>query len=576
MILLHQLLFFQKNRQTFNTILTIRILVVVIVTSTLSRVERQYKQQQGHYIPQAVTKFVVSSFETVDNTASRRFGRHTARTKLVPFMTYKYRFRKQQQLFQQQERIFSIGTTLHQAIDENDSDDDKNNENSGSSSSNNNIDIMRQLLENVWNKSTMGEIPTTPDNAVYECVQALRRYYKNSDTHDRLFYIDILLPQYDIEYNNNKVYDEILITEFCIQFIQQLQVPTFKNSVVLYKDHNTVQSIQRIINARYNNKIENNSIDNDNVKQQLFETNNIVGGAEEEVRNDDIFYSDFDDLAVVDEENDNSNSSNDDIDTFRKSLIQSWSSDKENNGINENDAKKSISNNNPNEEQLLPALSQQQPDEGPLYRILSLFNKDVQISNGVDMEEDVINALKLNDNLLSVLQGSDLVIFVSSMTKEEMIAIRAILMKYTNIKMILFMNCKIDLPYDVLRRYPKPIILYSILPLIGQIKTSLNENINLTTKQKQIQPKIVVLRRYPNDWEVYVDLGSSNKMNKNIKEEDRIGFECIASISDDDIVVQRNQNRSTQQSASTRRGPSMEWIQSVVQKYIQNQQQQNQ
>ena len=59
----------------------------------------------------------------------------------------------------------------------------------------------------------------------------------------------------------------------------------------------------------------------------------------------------------------------------------------------------------------------------------------------------------------------------------------------------------------------------------------------------------IELRRYPRDWEVYVDVGGEDNAG---------GFQLAASIPDGAVPID---------------GPSMEWLREVVQRYLQSRQQ---
>jgi hypothetical protein len=385
------------------------------------------------------------------------------------------------------------------------------NDNSGSSdsgSSPSSFEEMRQLLENSWNVTIMGRTPTNPESAVDECVDAMQRLLKqkHEDNDDKIVYfIDILLPQYDISYGD-KIYDEVYTAEFCTQFIQHLQIPT----VLVYRDQQSVNTISRILNARKSTKIL------DKEEGQPVEYDDFVS---ESMQNDDPNIFDF-----------------------RKSLMQSWettasTADEENSNIPDEEKIQ------PDKERIDTTISSNSQQQTKLcYRIGSLFGS-ATISKGADMIEDVMMAIQMNDGL--PLDHEQMMMIVSPISKEEMYAIRAIVNKYNEAKgkkvLIIFFNCKLQpMPQEIIRGET----IYSLLPLIGKRK----ESSTLNTSRSPYQPKVVVLRRYPHDWQIYVDLDD--------------GFNCIASISAQDVKL----NRLSQQ-----RGPSLEWIQTVVQRYMQQQ-----
>ncbi len=350
---------------------------------------------------------------------------------------------------------------------------------------------MRRLLENSWNMPTMGRIPTTPENAVDECVDAMKRLVQENkveNNDNNIFFIDILLPQYDISYGD-RIYDEIYTTEFCTRFVQQLQIPT----VIVYRDHTTVNTISRILNSRSDlNRNDKSEYRNENIVDStpLMESDDFDPEA---MQNDDPTIADF-----------------------RKSLMQSWDT-----------AKSTVDERNtviPDEEKIPVEPDEEQQQQSSLYyRIGSLFG-NATISKGADMIEDVMMAVQMNDGL--PLEHEQMMIIVSPFSKEEMYAIRAIVDKYNRVVKdrkltIVFFNCKLQpIPQEIIRGQT----VYSILPLVGSRK----DISSLSASRSQTQPKVVVLCRYPYDWQVYVDLGQGD-----------VGFYCIASISVQDVKLNR-------------------------------------
>lgn len=403
----------------------------------------------------------------------------------------------------------------HQADDDS-NDISKSRDSDASSSSSSAFEEMRRLLENSWNLPTMGRIPTTPENAVDECVDAMKRLVqenKVASNDNNIFFIDILLPQYDISYGE-KIYDEIYTAEFCTQFVQQLQIQT----VIVYRDHTTVSTISRLLNARgdFNRK--------DKSKERIENTIDSTPMMEFDDFDQEVMQND--DPAVAD---------------FRKSLMQNWGT-----AINTFDENSTVI---PDEEMVPVEPSEElQQQESLYYRIGSLFG-NATISKGADMIEDVMMAVQMNDGL--PLEHEQMMIIVSPISKEEMYAIRAIVDKYATGRAvkdrkltIAFFNCKVQpIPQEIIRGQT----VYSILPLVGSRKDISSSS----ASRSPTQPKVVVLCRYPYDWQVYVDLGQGG-----------VGFNCIASISVQDVKL----NRLSQQ-----RGPSMEWIQNAVQQYINRQ-----
>jgi hypothetical protein len=82
--------------------------------------------------------------------------------------------------------------------------------------------------------------------------------------------------------------------------------------------------------------------------------------------------------------------------------------------------------------------------------------------------------------------------------------------------------------------------VYSILPLVAQPVEVEGNPLATPPKRDASPPKVVVMRRFPRDWEVFVDAGR--------------GFE-LAETAPSGTAMQR--------------GPSMQWISRAVKRYLQ-------
>jgi hypothetical protein len=140
----------------------------------------------------------------------------------------------------------------------------------------------------------------------------------------------------------------------------------------------------------------------------------------------------------------------------------------------------------------------------------------------------VVNALRLN--ALSEEDENNLII-LSAVSREEMVAVRILVDKYEGEKNIILVNCKLDPLPNELRRGET---VYSILPLLAKQKGGGNND------DAPAPPKIVVMRRNPSNWEVFVDVGD--------------GFQLAETVS---VVNER-----------TARGPPMDWVTNSVQRYL--------
>ena len=80
------------------------------------------------------------------------------------------------------------------------------------SSSNDELESMRRLLESSWNSDAMGEVPSDVNAGANEAYSAI---LSASDRGINIFFVDLLLPSYDVTQGSN-LYDEVLSVEYCI------------------------------------------------------------------------------------------------------------------------------------------------------------------------------------------------------------------------------------------------------------------------------------------------------------------------------------------------------------------------
>jgi hypothetical protein len=213
-----------------------------------------------------------------------------------------------------------------------------------------------------------------------------------------------------------------------------------------------------------------------------------------------------------------------DVESFREQLMSGWD------GV-ETTTEEPLEPSTPEKASETPNPKEKETEEIPLkrYRLSSLFGSS-NISQGAYMMENVAEALRANALLE---EEEENLIILSAISREEMIAVRILAAKYANQKSIVLVNCKLDpLPRELLGAQT----VYSILPLILRRKDD-----GQSSGDKTSQPKVVVLRRYPKDWEVYMDVGS--------------GFQLAATAPSN----QRNE-----------RGPTMEWVDEVVRRYLES------
>jgi hypothetical protein len=370
---------------------------------------------------------------------------------------------------------------------------------SSSGDSEKNVDDMRRLLESSWNAATMGIVPTNADSAADATVGSLQTAMERGST--SIFLVNILLPQYDIS-RGDLLYDEVLAVEFCIALANRIEG---KSSIVV-RDDKTVQTVTRILDARERDRLQSGNID---VKDEDDDDDDDDSKALES-KDDVEFYDDFADFE-----------SSGDADSFREQLMSTW----------ETPAVEAASPRAPIDEPTPVANEAQQLSKR--YRLASMLGDATTIYMGDDMINDVMKVVAANAQPKA---DEDTLIILSAASKEEMIGVRVLAAKFEGKKTIILVNFKLDpLP----RELKKAETVYSILPLIARATVSELNIFGSEPKEDPKPTKIVVLRRYPRDWEVHVDSGN--------------GFELAASVPAGQVG---------------RNGPSVEWIAGRVKQHL--------
>lgn len=357
----------------------------------------------------------------------------------------------------------------------------------------------------------MGQVPSDARVAANEAFSSI---LSASDKGVKVFFIDLLLPSYDVT-QGSTLYDEVLAVEYCIALADCLK----EKSLILVRDDKTVQTVNRILNLRQRNMpppetdpliLVDNELTNDDDEEN--EEQNVVPAT--------------DDTILENMENESTRSS--EVDLFRQQLMTSWTVD-DNGPKLENEQNKVLpagQNISRTSRGKLPPMNLTPQKR---YRLGSLFG-DARISDGPDMMEKVVEALRANalpnDN-------EQTLVILSAVTREEMVAVRSLVTKYGAHKKIILVNCKLNpIPKEL---YGAETV-YSILPLIAK---GTNANSQASPADGKILPKVVVLRRYPGDWQVFVDAGK--------------GFK-LAKTAPNDL--------------SNKRGPPIKWVQQSVQEFM--------
>ena len=334
---------------------------------------------------------------------------------------------------------------------------------------------LRRALEESWNTSKMGRVPIDPEAAAKEAhssilqaaggTKAADGSIEETDGMNGIFFVDLLLPSYDITQvvEGTSLYDEVTAVEYCIALAD-----CFKGKTqILVRDNRTVQTVTKVLKARE--------------ERERQEKENVSDG--DVVFGDGNFVDNSDETLLEDESEDIDSDPEDD---FRAKLLASWNDESapSEDGIDLTSSKKT---------QEIETLD----DPSKSYRLASLFG-DRKIIQGADMASYVIQAVR--ENALA-RDEEDNIIILSAIGADEMVAVRGLVAKYESQKKIIMVNCQFQpVPRELLAAET----VYSVLPLAGKKKSSDGSD---TSDDENPPPKIVVLRRYPKDWEVFVDVG---------------------------------------------------------------------
>lgn len=185
-----------------------------------------------------------------------------------------------------------------------------------------------------------------------------------------------------------------------------------------------------------------------------------------------------------------------DVDAFRKQLMSSWESDATEVTV---DASEENISPNPTPSVAVPitkADDTTSSSAGESHRLWSVLGDD-EISSGTDMFTDVIEAV---DKHAILVDSEDALIILSPYDTADLIGIRRIIARYGMTRTIIVVNSRMEtLPQEL-----NPAVLaYGLLPLVARAKGSGDA---AGGDDGEAGPKVVVMKRFPKDWEVFVDV----------------------------------------------------------------------
>jgi hypothetical protein len=275
-----------------------------------------------------------------------------------------------------------------------------------------------------------------------------------------------------------------MAVEFCVALAKCLQGKT----EILVRDQKTLSIVEKVLNTR----------------ERLDDVDRSM--------EDDEDY--FDDEEDEDDTNDYESppgtsveiSLDEDVDSFRQRLMSGWHGNNNNSQRTEKECFDTLPF--PSEEPIShPSSANFNPrQKTKRHRLASLFGSAQISSKSPDMPQDVVHAVRNN---AMPMKDEENIIILNANGEDETVAIRALVDKYHKERKIILVNCQFSqMPTEL----QKAQIVYSILPLVVKEKET---GRNLSVKgYKDGSSKVVVLRRYPKDWEIFIDIGNGFKLVK--------------------------------------------------------------
>lgn len=402
------------------------------------------------------------------------------------------------------------------------------------------LEAVRRMLESSWNTEQMGQVPANPQAGASEVSEAIMNAVDSRNV--GVFYVDIILPSYDISQGED-VYDEVTAVEFCVALSECLEGKT----QILVRDRKTLDVVEKIFKARERYAetttiVDENEYDDDDNDEDDPDDPFGSGGGDD----DDDDYDDDDDILLVQDDqqtldessvgtNPVSSEPKSEMDSFRQQLSLNWDYDVTASDNNDSSKGTNRADNSPasGSNQKKTKAKKAPPSTGKMYRLASLFGNAMFGMGGSDMADDVIQAVRLN---AMAEEDEENIIILSPVGPDEMIAVRGLVTKYAEEKKIILVNSKLQpTPRELLSAET----VYSILPLLARGKGPSTSPSNNGENNVPISPKVVVMRRYPRDWQIFIDVGD--------------GFD----LAETKTVTQAN-----------KRGLPSEWIANCVEKYL--------
>ena len=403
----------------------------------------------------------------------------------------------------------------------NNDDDDDDDENGGFDDNNNlkNDDNTRQdtlgsILESSWNQPSMGTVPTTPINAAIAATDCMSNAMSTKNYN--VMMIDLRLPSYVI-LEGQRFYDTMAVYNFGVELATRMQNRGLvRKSLILVRNGMVCEEIERVINRQ----------------QQL--------GAERLVTSSKKIYDD-------DHENDN------DYDDEEDNLLRKWTKEQEpTEKLMSSWESSSLSTNSENENSSIDLTSSSVrkviiDDTNSSHRLWSMVGNDIKNNIGrssLDAFNYIIAAVDINARLQT---DEDALIILSPYDTTDIVALRRILSQYGSTHTIVIVKSRFDTDPSEL---DNAVLVYGMLPLVATTSRSSRKNDDYSVVERRESTttpglRAVIMKRYPKDWTVYVD------------------------INGDGFVKAKNDGRGdVGWGMTTKRFPPPEWIAQRVQAHV--------
>jgi hypothetical protein len=351
----------------------------------------------------------------------------------------------------------------------------------------------------------MGNVPTTPRQAAIASVNCISNAILSNNN---ILMVDVRLPSYDIT-EGMQYYDPCAVYDLATFMAEEMQQKKLVNKcLILVRDENQrVEILKNREVQRQSKREEDGSI--------MAKPTTALGEEDADI-----------DMWEISEEPNNNNI--DDLDDFRKKLISSWistgsdnNSDKDEDN-DDNDSTKILSEKKPPSPSP-PVGKKSVVDSNPNFssssinldshRLWSMIGNE-DISSDDDAFHRIISAVDSNARLLD---DEDAIIILSPYTTNDMIAIRRILARYCGqsslrCKTVILVNSRLEV---IPKEMDSAVFVYGMLPLVARAKQQQQKKTNYMDSRGEVENdnddeppglKAVAMKRYPNDWTVYVDV----------------------------------------------------------------------